>query len=167
MSLRRTAIARKSELRRRTPIRRGLIERANRARRTIDGKRRRPAVTGPTPAQRHQVAERAGFCCELCGIALHNTDVWIRVHSFHHRQPRGAGGTKRLLVNSPANLLLVCGTGTTGCHGRIESERTAAYAAGWLVPMGMDPAAVPVTIWRSLTPSVLLTDDGRYVEASA
>lgn len=166
MSLRRTALGRKTELRRGAPMRRGVIQRAARAKRTIDGQRRRPSTTGPTPAQRHQVAERAGHCCELCGLALWSDGAWIRPHSFHHRQPRGAGGTRRPDVNAAFNLLLLCGTGTTGCHGRIESRRTEAYTAGWLVRTGLDPANTPTTVWWSPRP-LLLTTDGRYEETPA
>lgn len=52
------------------------------------------------------------------------------------------GGTKRG-VNSLANLALVCGSGTTGCHGYIESHREEAYERGWLVHSWDDPAEVP------------------------
>lgn len=54
--------------------------------------------------------------------------------SVHHVIPRGEGGD-----DVAANLVLLCGTGTTGCHGAhhgnpwypewIERERTAA--GGW------------------------------------
>lgn len=40
------------------------------------------------------------------------------------------GGTRKSTTNSPANLLLLCGTGTTGCHGWIETNRTIGYATG-------------------------------------
>lgn len=33
-----------------------------------------------------------------------------------------------------ARLLLLCGDGTTGCHGRAESERLWAQEVGLLVP---------------------------------
>jgi hypothetical protein len=155
MSLRRTGIARRAELRR-TPMRRGVIARSARVAKSIDAKRRQPRNTGPTAVQRRHVAERAGYLCEACGLALHNGDEWVRPHSFHHRQPRGRGG-----VNSLANLLLLCGTGITGCHGNVESRRTEAYAKGLLVRTGKDPAAEPVKVW-CLPEKVLLTVDGRY-----
>lgn len=98
-------------------------------------------------------------------MRLHDAEQWIGVHSFHHRQPRGAGGSSREGINSPANLLLVCGTGTTGCHGEIEANRTAAYAAGWLVKHPQDPAAVPVLTVHS-PDAVLLTGAGQIEEAA-
>jgi hypothetical protein len=160
MSLRRTALVRRAELRRRTPMRRGVVARSTRMVRSVEAKRRRPTDTGPTAVQRRHVAERAGYLCEACGLALHNGDEWVRPHSFHHRQPRGRGG-----VNSLPNLLLLCGTGITGCHGRVESRRTEAYTAGWLVRTEADPAAEPVEVW-CFPAKVLLTDDGRYLEAA-
>lgn len=40
------------------------------------------------------------------------------------------GGTRKPDSNSPANLLVLCGTGTTGCHGWIESHRLEGYENG-------------------------------------
>lgn len=53
------------------------------------------------------------------------------------------GGTRRESTNDPSNLLIVCGSGTTGCHGWIEGNRADAKAAGLLVSQWDDPAAVP------------------------
>lgn len=64
-----------------------------------------------------------------------------RADGVHHRLPAGAGGGW-----SPANLLDACGSGTTGCHGRTEHERTDGYADGRLVSRGTDPATVPVRL---------------------
>lgn len=75
------------------------------------------------------------------------------------------GGSKRAELNTPANLIVICGSGTTGCHGRIESNRTEAYADGLLLHDGQDPAAVPVLLacpvdgWPRL---LLLAVDGTY-----
>ena len=137
--------------------------------------RRRPARnTGPTPAQRAMVAERAAYRCELCGILLHDGTTWSTEHSFHHRLPRGMGGTSSKDANNPPRLLLVCGTGTTGCHGFIESHRTSAEQEGWLVRHGLDPADVPVTVYagpyasaHTFTRRVLLTPAGDYQEVAA
>lgn len=43
-----------------------------------------------------------------------------------------------------SRVLAVCGHGTAGCHGMIESERAVAYTRGWLVHrpgLGVDLAA--------------------------
>lgn len=103
---------------------------------------------------------RAQACCELCGRDLANT----REYSKHHRRPRGMGGTLREWVNQVANLLLVCGTGTTGCHHRIESNRTHAYDMGWLLRHSDSANEIPVEIFgRGL---VYLTDDGAYADGA-
>ena len=67
--------------------------------------------------------------------------------NVHHRRPRGQGGS-----NDPANLLHLCGSGTTGCHGYIESNRTVARANGWLLEFGQDPRIVPVISFRDTRP---------------
>jgi hypothetical protein len=97
---------------------------------------------------------RAGGHCECCGKVA-GWDGWSR----HHRQPRGMGGTKRD-VHGLDNLLLLCGSGTTGCHGYVESHRAWARDCGLLVPRPLDPAATPVLLrartlfprWVTLTP---------------
>lgn len=171
MSLRRTALTRKTELRRTTPMPRGARELKARAARTITRKR----DTGPTPSQRALVAERAGYCCELCGDRLHDGASWTAGHSFHHRQPRGMGGTTRTSANAATNLLLLCGSGVDGCHGFIEAHRTAAEEEGWIVRHGLDPADVPVTVHGGnvarllgmASVRVLLTTDGEYQAVAA
>jgi hypothetical protein len=157
MPLTRTALKRKTELRR-TPMRRGPRERLARTKKAAA---RTLARTGPSEAQKRIVAERSGYCCELCTDQLHDGQQWTAVHSYHHRQPRGMGGTSRPDVHAAYQLLLLCGSGITGCHGRVERLRETAYAAGWLVKHGHDPADVPVLI-AGHTSSVRLTADGRY-----
>lgn len=62
----------------------------------------------------------------------------------------------------PSNLLLVCGSGTTLCHGEITNNvnRARALDAGWVVWLNakIEPAAVPVT--HALYGRVFLADDG-------
>lgn len=81
--------------------------------------------------------------------------------SIHHRQPRGMGGTSRATVHALTNLLLLDGSGVTGCHGYIESERTEAYRRGLLVRRPTPPADVPVTLWSGR--EVRLDASGLYV----
>ena len=161
MSLSRSAIKRKTALKR-VPVPRRDREARARATKTI----RRQRDTGPTPVQRRAVAERANWCCELCGTQLGDPGHpprWYEAHSFHHRRPRAMGGTTRVETNEPPNLLLLCGSATTpgGCHQRVESDRAAARAAGWLLTQTQDPATVPVDITAGAG-LVLLTPDGRY-----
>jgi hypothetical protein len=86
------------------------------------------------------VKARAQNRCERCGTA--DALRW----SLHHRKPRGMGGSKDPAMNSPANILLLCGSGTTGCHGWVESHREEAYETGLLVYRNDDPAETPVTL---------------------
>ena len=68
------------------------------------------------------------------------------------------GGSKDPVTNSPANLLLLCSSGTTGCHGWVESHRELAYATGLLVHSWQDPRKVPLT-------GPYLNDEGAYTPA--
>lgn len=149
---RRARLARKTRLAR-TPMKR-------RPRRVAS---QRKPTSGPTTATRALVWERAGGRCELCGRDLHA----LCAYSVHHRLPRKAGGTTRPWVNGPENLLLACGTGTTGCHGLIESQRASAYGYGWLIREGQQlPHEVSVVLgnptWPTRTRLVWLTPDGTY-----
>jgi hypothetical protein len=67
-----------------------------------------------------------------------------------HRRAKGMGGTSDLSANLPANLVLLCGSATTGCHGRAEDradpwgeDRGYVLSHGRGVP---PPTAAPV--WR-------------------
>jgi 5-methylcytosine-specific restriction protein A len=110
--------------------------------------------TGPDKLTVEALYERAQGCCELCGIPVRGERG--REHHVHHRRPRRMGGSQLPDTNQIQNLLLL----DADCHETVESERTAAYAGGWLVRQGDDPAYVQVLIrgreW------CLLTDDGQY-----
>lgn len=81
-------------------------------------------MTGPTEQTREAVITRAAYHCELCNRPISGPA------SVHHRRPRRMGGTRRADTNSPANLLLLCGSGTTGCHGWVELHRREGLDAG-------------------------------------
>jgi hypothetical protein len=59
-----------------------------------------------------QVMERDGRTCLACGTRDRPT--------LQHILPRGAGGTSRPL--DPRLAVVLCGSGTTGCHGLVEHE---------------------------------------------
>lgn len=99
------------------------------------------------------IRARSGDLCEVCGRQAEST---------HHRTPCGMGGSKDPAAHSPANLLRVCGDGTRGCHGMIESNRTVSYGTGRLVHQGDSPTDVPVLLRHGW---VLLTEDGQYISA--
>lgn len=163
--LRRTALARKTELKR-TPLqaKKQLQRRAGMAR-TV-GKQRKQRDTGPTQATKALLWTRAGGCCELCGRNLEGGFPFSR----HHRRPRGAGGSSVEWINDVTNLLLLCGSATTpeGCHTWVEKYRHAAYGLGLLIRTSSSyvPAELPVTLRRGVG-SVYLTADGSYAKGAA
>lgn len=63
-----------------------------------------------------------------------------RPYSIHHRKLLSRGGD-----DSMPNLVSLCGSGTTGCHGWVHSQPGRAEAAGWMVPSWREPADVPIT----------------------
>lgn len=97
------------------------------------------------------VYARSNHSCERCGTR--EAQFW----SMHHRRPRGMGGSKNKALNEPSNILLLCGSGTTGCHGWVESHREEAYEAGLLVRMWQVPRDTPVTLWHG---TYVLDDEG-------
>lgn len=109
--------------------------------------------TGATTEVRMSIMVRANFRCERCGTSVASIPM-----SIHHRRPRAMGGTHRVETNYPSNLMALCGTGTSGCHGYLESHRTEAIDYGFIVPQYEMPHNVPVKThshgW------VLLNDDG-------
>lgn len=90
--------------------------------------------TGPTPATVELVLARDWECCVSCGRP--NGPERGYHWSLQHRVARGSGGTSRLELSLPANLIVLCGSATTpgGCHARVErrgvEDRTAGY---WLL----------------------------------
>jgi hypothetical protein len=106
-------------------------------------------VSGPTPAVRDAVLRRDEGRCVVCGATVAADDGdrmrplsgW---YSLQHRVARGMGG--RSVIDEPYNLLTVCGTGTTGCHGRIESHPEWARTQGYRVDSWDAPETVPVAL---------------------
>lgn len=75
--------------------------------------------------------------CVRCGTAVWEGDV-------HHRRPRGMGTALRTWwANHHSNLLLL----DRSCHDWIEANREESLAAGWLIPPGEEPWAVPVAYY--------------------
>lgn len=103
------------------------------------------------------VLHRQDYRCIRCSEPIEGERgvAW----SAHHRRPRGMGGSRRDDTDTPVNLLAVCGSGTTGCHGYIESHRAEALTNGWLVPQSADPAHASVLVDRE-SRWVYLTEDG-------
>jgi hypothetical protein len=95
-------------------------------------------TSGKVPARIRDAALcRDGRCCQRCGISLHGRD-----YSLQHRDARGMGGSKT--KHTLANLVALCGTATTGCHGYVESQPIESDRLGWSVPNGATPEEWPV-----------------------
>lgn len=88
-----------------------------------------PDIKAQWEALRGQLILRSGERCETCGAQL-GAPGW----SAHHRCLRGMGGTRRAGINALSNLLAVCGSGSTGCHGWIHGNPKTAYRLGWMMP---------------------------------
>ena len=117
--------------------------------------------TGPDFDTVMAVLHRDGYRCVRCGTPIEGDRG---VHwSLHHRAPRGMGGTRRPEVNSPSNLIPLCGSGVTGCHGFVESHRAEALDAGWLVSRHTDPAKKALLVNHS-SRWVYLAPDFTYSE---
>lgn len=112
----------------------------------------------PTKATLHLVFARDEGCCARCGAAITGQRGYD--WSLHHRRPRGSGGTSLAWVNLPGNLVMLCGSGTTGCHGFVESHRVWATDAGFLVPLNGVAVAAEVAIVHAIHGLCLLRDDG-------
>jgi hypothetical protein len=105
-------------------------------------KRRVVRYTGPDAAARALVAQRDGGRCVRCAAPA---------TQIHHRRSRGMAGTSDAAINSPANLLTLCGSGTTGCHGWVESNRREAEIEGYIVRHGArSPGTVLVRVFTPL-----------------
>ena len=112
------------------------------------GKIKMPAATV------EKIQARSGGRCELCGAS--GSMRW----SLHHRIPRGMGGSKDRRLNLPSNILLLCGSGTEGCHGWVESNRAIAYAEGLLLHRNDDPAQSPI---KTAEGWAILDDEGGLI----
>ena len=113
-----------------------------------------------------RIWERDGGCCARCGMALRPGGRGFE-WSAHHRCPRSSGGTSRAWVGEAANGLLLCGSGTTGCHGDVESQRSLARAEGFLVSANGRLRADEVAVAHALLGLVRLNDAGGFEYASA
>lgn len=74
------------------------------------------------------------------------------------------GGTRWPGINLPSNLLTLCGSGTTGCHGWVEHHPTWAKAHGWSISQHgrhlFSTVSVAVWTWRGWG---FLRDDGTWL----
>ena len=140
-------------MKRGTPLQRRTPLRTSREKRT--GRR----DTGPAKPTRLTVLERDEYRCAVCGQSVLEIPM-----SLHHRRNRGSGGSSDPLINAPSNLLTVCGTGTTGCHGWIGSSPADALEAGYVVSLNSREATTDVPVIHAVFgASVLLLDAEPWV----
>lgn len=104
-------------------------------------------------AARRLVRARDGSRCQMCGVNLEG-----RRGSVHHRTPKGMGGSAKL--ESPANLVTLCGSGTTGCHSKAHANPHWARLHGWIVSRSFDPVEIPVDMFDGWH---YLMDDGSRI----
>lgn len=100
-----------------------------------------PRPTGPTDRTRTGVLNRDQYLCQRCGRV-----VGLGAN-LQHRRARGAGGRgPGSPINFPENLISLCGSGTTGCHGWVTEHPKEAREHGWEVSQtatAYGPEAVP------------------------
>jgi len=108
---------------------------------------------GPTLATCRIVDERDEFRCQRCGASLASVSG-----SRHHRQLRRSGDHR------PCNLVLLCGSGTTGCHGWAHAHPAEARLEGLIVPSWASPEFVPMKTYGGW---VRLVPDGSVLELGA
>jgi hypothetical protein len=118
--------------------------------------------TGPTGETVMALFRRDEGRCAVDGAVISGSRGWD--WSVHHRLRRGQGSTRRAWVNLPGNLVLLCGSGTVGCHFRVESNGLWARENGFKVREGVTlPADTPIE--HAVHGRVLLADDGTWAEA--
>ncbi|MGH1563075.1 HNH endonuclease [Mumia sp. DW29H23] len=105
-------------------------------------------MTAVPTAVRQDVYDRDAHRCVRCGKGGQLT--------IQHRIGRGMGGTRDPKVAAVSNLLALCGSGTTGCHGWVEHHPILADAHGWSAPRRATTTAWAVYSWRGW---IALSDD--------
>ena len=96
-------------------------------------------MTGFSKHTRELVFLRSGGRCERCGRPPAS---WRAAFQWHHRRPRGMGGSKAADTNTAANCALLCGY----CHAYVETHRERGFEAGWLVRQGEKPTETPLNL---------------------
>ncbi len=121
--------------------------------------------TFPRPVRTAIVLRDEGRCVG-CGravaVVLDDRYHQVAPFSIHHRVLKGMGG--RSTDNRAVNGLTLCGSGTTGCHGRTHHSRDWAASRGYIVAADESPETVPVVV--AVAPGqdavVGLDDDRRF-----
>lgn len=75
---------------------------------------------------RTSILERDNYQCQRCGISIMN-----QRYSVHHRKLRSHASPDE--VNLADNLITLCGSGTTGCHGWVHAHPAEAREQGYII----------------------------------
>lgn len=109
-------------------------------------------MSNPTPKVLDLVWERAFHCCERCGRRLIRGGGSYSIHHRRRRLPEFAG------VHDAANLVLLCGSGTTGCHAWVHGHPRDSRTEGFIVSSYSEPSSWGVL--HAVYGWVLLDDAG-------
>jgi len=112
--------------------------------------------TGPDRNTRALVMQRDDWRCADCGDPVKG--VAGVDYSIQHRVARGDGGSSDPRTNSPANLILLCGSATTGCHRKAESRDAEMHRRGFWLKQSQHPRLERVD--HAVYGWCLLDDDG-------
>lgn len=86
--------------------------------------------------------EYGALLCEAC------THPIAGAYAFHHRHPRGRGGSRLPWIDTAVNLMVVHAYFGWNCHNlteySIHQNPARSRRLGHIVPYGIDPATVPV-----------------------
>lgn len=89
--------------------------------------------------------QRQGWHCLRCGTNIHDPSLWPG-RSGHHRQLRRRADPA--VRDLPCNIVELCGSGTTGCHGWAHAHPAEAERFGYIIPSWRDPLSVPIRDWN-------------------
>jgi hypothetical protein len=112
-----------------------------------------PKVARPTKAEERDAYELVTVRDRDCCVRCRGVDPLFGVNR-DHRRGRSLGG-----YTVPSNLQLLCGSGTTGCHGwRTENPNQAANE-GYAVPSWVHWREWPARRWIDGRQVWVLYDD--------
>lgn len=94
--------------------------------------------TGPSAKTQRAAQARDDYTCQWGGDALGED-----MGDLQHRRARGAGGSRLVEINSPANLVLIC----RDHHRHIEAHPAEAISRGFRLGIGELPEYTPITDW--------------------
>lgn len=98
--------------------------------------------------------ERDGHHCVRCGAWL--TTNWPS-YSCHHRQSKSVG------PDTLDNRIMLCGTGSTGCHAWVHQHPAESRANGWIVSKYVNPDTLSEVPCKHYQLGWVTYDSGGYV----